>query len=236
MSPEDSFEKKFFFQKMCFFSIILGLRAFSFKTSGQKNSCNVSKLHPTCPKNRYFEEEQFLEKPISFLFLFGPWNKTFLTFVEKIAAGLPNLHASSPKELLEENKAWKSEKFFCLSQTLSEKLSDVGKTFFGCVLLPAYYIPIKKVLDFFPEVQGPTLTNLDFLKKKFGRFFKTAFYRAERIVIRNVHFFFKKKVFFFPTFQEMELKILEFGLQKVSSVTKLPFDAPSGIFWAEQCL
>ena len=171
MSPEDSFEKKFFFQKMCFFSRILGLRAFSFKTSGQKNSCDVSKLHPTCPKNRYFEEEQFLEKPIPFLFLFGPWNKMFLTFVEKIAAGLPNLHSSSPRELFDENKALKRQKCFRLFQTLSEKLTDVGKTFFGCVLLPAYYIP-KKNLDFFPEVRGPTLTNLDFLKKSLDDFSK----------------------------------------------------------------
>ena len=82
-SPEDSFEKKRFFSKNVIFSIIHGLRAFNFKTFAQKISCDVSKLHSTCPKKRSFEEEQFLEKPIAFLFIFGPWTETSLNFVEK---------------------------------------------------------------------------------------------------------------------------------------------------------
>ena len=83
MSPDDSFEKKFFFSKNVIFSIIHWFRTFNFETFGQKISCDVSKLHSTSPKKRSFEEEQFLEKPIAFLFIFGHWTETPLTFVGK---------------------------------------------------------------------------------------------------------------------------------------------------------
>ena len=83
MSPDDSFEKKFFFSKNVIFSINYWFRAFNFESFGQKISCVVSKLHSTCPKKRSFEEEQFLEKPIAFLFIFGHWTETSLTFVGK---------------------------------------------------------------------------------------------------------------------------------------------------------
>ena len=76
--------------------------------------------------------------------------------------------------------------------------------------------------------------NFGLLEKKFGRFFKTAFYRAKRIVIRNK--LFSIKTVLFPIFPDMELNFLEVWLQKVSSVAKFPFDAPRGIFWGEQGL
>ena len=53
------------------------------------------------------------------------------------------------------------------------------------------------------------------LEKKFGPFFKTAFYRAKRIVIRNLLFFSIKTVLF-PVFPDMELNILEIWLKRLA--------------------
>ena len=65
MGPEDSFEKRKIFKIRVFFQQILDLDLF-LKACGQKNSCDVSKLHSMCPKNCFFKEEQVLEKLIAF--------------------------------------------------------------------------------------------------------------------------------------------------------------------------
>ena len=229
MSPEDRFGKKLFFQHRDIFPRLLDIQPTFLRFWVTKSRVVCQNYNSTFPKKRFFEEEHFLEKLMAFLFKFGPWTKTFSTFVEKIAAGLPNLHSSSPKELFEENKALQREKFFCLFETLSNKLSDVGKLFLTAFSKLHITYPQENVPDFFTEFGWPILSLWDFLKKKSDVFSKLhSMGPRER--------FFSENLNFFHVVRTWSSKFLDFWLKKVAKVAKLPLNVPRGTSWGEQCL
>ena len=65
-------------------------------TFGQNFLGGLSKLHSSCPKERFLEEKQFLEKLIAFFFTFGFWIETIKRSVEETSSGLPILPSTSP--------------------------------------------------------------------------------------------------------------------------------------------
>ena len=65
MSPEDSFERKKTYRKLCFLPSFLDM-AQNHYTSGKKNQGGLPKLHSQCPKDLFEEEQFFWEFIITF--------------------------------------------------------------------------------------------------------------------------------------------------------------------------
>ena len=230
MGPEDSLEKKNF-QSTCFFLYILDLEPY-FNVCGQNVSCDMSKLHFAFPKKRSFEEEQVLEKLIAFFSNSDLEPKCFWLLWKTLRQGCQICIRAVQSNFLRRTRLERGKKI-CLFQTLIEKLSEVGKIFLAALSKLHITNPEKKFRITSPEVRWPTLTNFDFLKKKFRRFFKIAFYRAKRIVIRNILFF--NRNCSFPNFSGHGAKLFGNLTKKSSSVVKIPLVALRGTIWGEQC-
>ena len=130
-----------------------------------------------------------------------------------MSAGLSISPSISPEEFYEKKNALMRGKFFCLFRTLSEKHSDVRKTFLAVDLNYILYIPRENFFsEYFLEVRWPFLLFLFFFQKKyFVGFSETVFY--ERWGSSWKKTFFPKKNVYSETFWSLSKFFLDFWEQ-----------------------
>ena len=146
-------------------------RFVTFRLFGEKIG-RLSKLHSIIPEGRFAKKGLI------------------------VLACLPILHSRNLKMIFRGKQSFKERSFFCLFQTLSENLRTLAKFSWLRSLNCILHIQRNILRKFFLMFDDQLCQFWTFWKKNSEWFFKTAFYRAQRIAFKEKNYFFKKTVFF----------------------------------------
>ena len=201
MSIGTVWEKPLFW-RACLLFIILGHWVEICSPFSANFSEGLSKLHSTCPYEKY-EEKQFFEERMYILSFWDLEQKIFGLVLKKRSQDLSKLHFTSPEEWFEERQSSEKFSFVLLFLHIEQKLFWLSfRKKLGGYAKTVFYLPIgsfRKNIFFtnlcFPNFFGPwTKTFQPIFRKLFGGVVKTAFYVSRGTVGGKLNFL--KKVYF----------------------------------------